>query len=131
MIVLDANVLIAHFDPGHVHHAEAGRLLSERPVDGFAMSTITIAEVLTGAGSDSETHALATDIKRLGIQELSLPAGSATSIAVLRRQTGLPIPDCILIASVQLPGGKGQHSLATFDARLAGKARGLGIAVTP
>ncbi|MBA3860602.1 MAG: PIN domain-containing protein, partial [Solirubrobacterales bacterium] len=67
-IVLDASVVIAVLDPRDAHHDAALRLLGDRAGDRWAMSTVTLAEVLVhpmrlGREADAEDR-----IERMGIR---------------------------------------------------------------
>ncbi|EUA52247.1 pilT domain protein [Mycobacterium xenopi 4042] len=48
MIILDASVLIGHFESADAHHAEATGLLAAHAAESFAASVITLAEVYVG-----------------------------------------------------------------------------------
>lgn len=49
MILLDASVLIGHFERADAHHADATALLRNHLSEVFASSVITLAEVYAGA----------------------------------------------------------------------------------
>ena len=49
MIVLDAGVLIGHFEPADPHHTDASALLKAHVAESFAASVITLTEVYAGA----------------------------------------------------------------------------------
>jgi predicted nucleic acid-binding protein len=49
VIVLDAGVLIGHFEPADPHHTDASALLKAHVAESFAASVITLTEVYAGA----------------------------------------------------------------------------------
>jgi len=126
MIVLDASVLIAHLDEHDAHHEAASRLLLDIPESELAASPITIAEVLVGparTGRLSQARAL---MDAMGVREVALRSDAATSLAILRAETALKLPDCcVLLAAKDAPA----RAVATFDERLAQAARRAGLAV--
>ncbi len=126
MIVVDASVLIAHFDEHDAHHDDAGRVLVGATGSPLAASPITIAEVLVGparANRLSEGQAL---LDELAVREIALRPDAALSLAMLRAETGLKLPDCcVLLAARDAPA----RAVATFDERLANVARRIGMRV--
>lgn len=118
MIVLDASVLIAHFNADDVHHHRATDLLSDHAAGGLAASVITVAEVLAGpARTGGLTVARANrTMHRLRVRSVPLDDDAAAQLAMLRC-TGLKMPDCcVLWTYYRLPEAVG---VATFDARIA------------
>lgn len=128
MIVLDASVLIAHFEPSDAHHARAGQLLLDHAEHEFWANTITLAEFLVGP-----TRLGLADTARKGIADLhitahELSADSWPALAQLRTDTGRKMPDCcVLYTAMQL--GSDVAKIATFDDALAASAAKLGIAL--
>ena len=128
MIVLDASVLIAHFEPSDAHHARAGKLLLDNAEHEFWANTITLAEFLVGP-----TRSGLADTARKGIADLQITAheisaDSWPSLAPLRTSTGRKMPDCcVLYTAVEL--GPDVAKVATFDDALAASAKKLGIGV--
>ena len=126
MIVLDASVLVAHLDDRDAHHASAVGVLLDAAELEFAASPITIAEVLVGpacSGRLGEARAL---LDAIGVREIALGADAAVSLATLRAETGLKLPDCcVLLAARDAPA----HAVATFDERLANAAARVGMRV--
>lgn len=125
MIVLDASVLIGYLDARDAHHAEAAAVLTAEAADSFAVNVLTLAEVLvapTRRGLEGTVREVVTD---LAITTLTLPADAASSLARLRAETGLKMPDCCVVLSALDRGTR----LATFDQRLAHAAGALGIEV--
>lgn len=126
MIVLDASVLIAQFERNDAHHARAVALLDEIVAMPLRASTVTLGEVLVGHVHSGTLDAADHALRRIGVVESPLPARAARRLAELRATTRLKLPDCcVLLAAYDA----GADTIATFDDRLAGAARGLGLAV--
>lgn len=125
MIILDASVLIGHFEPADAHHADATALLTAHASESFAASVITLAEVFVGAARAGQADQLHRLLSRLQIESLDLPAGAARRLGELRATTKLKMPDCCVLYSAE------QHNaaIATFDDTLAARAAELRIAV--
>lgn len=128
MIVLDASVLIAHFEPADAHHMRASALLREYAEYAFWANAITLAEFLVGP-----TRLGTVDAARRGIAELEISAHGIESdgwpaLAALRVETGCKLPDCcVLYTAIEL--GSGVAMIATFDDALASAAKKLGVGV--
>jgi predicted nucleic acid-binding protein len=127
VIVLDASVLIGHFEPADAHHTDATALLTAHLLDSFAASVITLAEIYTGAARSGQAQAqrLHELLAQLRIEGLDLPAGAALRLGELRAATKLKMPDCCVLYSAEQHGA----DIATFDDRLAARATDLGITV--
>jgi predicted nucleic acid-binding protein len=125
VIVLDANVLIAHFESADAHHDRATALLLAHAAEPFVASVITLAEVYVGAARAGQATRLDDLIDRLGVAPLELPAGSARRLGELRALTRLRMPDCCVIYTAEHHGA----SIATFDEKLAAGARELGVGI--
>ena len=125
MIVLDASVLIGHFEPADAHHDDASALLKEHSFEPFAASVITLAEVYTGAARAGRSDRLQQLLAQLQVESIDLPAGAALRLGELRATTKLKLPDCCVLFAAE------QHSaaIATFDDTLAVRARDLGLTV--
>ncbi len=126
MIVVDASVLIAHLDTTDAAHDAAESLLLAHATSPFSASPITLAEVLVGptrAGRQAEAGAALLD---LGIGTIPLPADAPTRLAALRVATALKLPDCCVLLATQQCNAV---SIATFDQRLAARAKELGFTV--
>jgi predicted nucleic acid-binding protein len=125
VIVLDASVLIGHFEPADAHHADATTLLKAHLFDAFASSVITLAEVYAGAARAGQSDRLHQLLTQLQIQTLDLPAAAALRLGELRATTKLKMPDCCVLYTAE------QHSaaIATFDDRLATRAAALGLTI--
>ena len=126
MIVLDACVLIAHFDENDTHHGRAGRLLAGLGVEPAIMSPLSRAEVLVAPARAGRRRAVEDAMDRIGIAIDDLPAAAAGQLAELRAHTGLKVPDCCVLLTAERHG---PAEIATFDARLARVAAERGLVV--
>ncbi|KZS74444.1 twitching motility protein PilT [Mycobacterium kansasii] len=125
MIILDASVLIVHFESTDAHHTDATALLMTHAFEQFAASVITLAEVYAGAAGAGQSDHLHQLLAKLQIESLDLPARAARRLGELRTITKLRMPDCVVLYSAE------QHNaaLATFDEKLACRAADLGLVV--
>jgi predicted nucleic acid-binding protein len=126
VIVLDASVLIGYLDAGDAHHNRATALLTREIDDDFAVNLLTLAEILvvpTRTGRRDRVLAMLTD---LAVETLQFPAAAAVTLAQLRAETLLKMPDCCVLLSAL----DQQARLASFDDRLikAAQARGVDVA---
>ncbi len=124
MIVLDASALIAQLDSTDAHHQRARELLLDSSEQQLGASVITLAEALVSpaqAGRLDEAH---NALHELAVKPIDLGADSAPSLALLRAETGLRMPDCCVLHAAAKTGAE---TIATFDERLAlaASARGL------
>jgi predicted nucleic acid-binding protein len=125
VIVLDASVLIAHFESADAHHDAATRLLAAHALEPFASSVITLAEVYVGAARAGQADRLEQLLERLSVESLDLPAGGARRLGELRASTLLKMPDCCVLYTAE----HHDASIATFDEKLAARAVELGLFV--
>ena len=125
MIVLDARVLIAHFDSRDAHHDRAGALLTRVAGADLVVSALTMAELLVGPARAGVLEHVRAGLARLQVGTAPLDEEAAVRLALLRVETGLKLPDCcVLLAAEQRAA-----SLATFDERLARVATEFGVPV--
>lgn len=124
MIVLDASVLIAHFDEHDAHHNEAGRLLADTGAEPLGASTVSLAETLVAPARAGRLPEATAALERLGIAELPLGPQAAARLAQLRADTGRKLPDCAILLAAQEHDGV----VASFDAALIDAAAGLELA---
>lgn len=122
LTVLDASVLLAHFDDSDPHSNDATEILAN--ADELAASTITLAEVLVGAARAGRLQEQLAAIAELEIQELPIEKGAASALARLRAETGLRMPDCCVLHAALTAGAQ---ALATRDSRLARAAATKGF----
>lgn len=118
MIVVDANVLIAHLDRDDALHASATERLSDLAEQPFGASSITLAEVLVAPVRAGTVRAAHAALKALAVAELPLPTNAAERLAALRVETALKLPDCCVLLAAEAAGG----AVLTFDERLAREA---------
>lgn len=125
MIVLDASVLIAHFDLNDAHHARAETLLGATGSTPLSASRLTLAEVLVGPTRAGKLEVAMAALGQLEVQGVGLGEEAPVRLAGLRASTRLRMPDCcVLLAAEQVNG-----QIATFDSALAAAARALGLPV--
>ncbi len=128
MIVFDASVLIAHFEPADAHHQRATALLRELAEYEFWSNTITLAEFLVGPTRLGTVDAARQGILDLEIQSHGIGADGWPTLAGLRAKTGCKMPDCcVLYTAIEL--GSDVAKIATFDDALASAAKKLSIGV--
>ena len=127
MIVLDANVLIAHLDASDALHTSAERLLRDVVDHELAASPVTLAQVLTGPARAGLLARAESALDELGVIPLPLTADAPRRLALLRAETGLRMPDCCVVLAAE----QSHAALATFDQRLASAARARGFVVNP
>jgi predicted nucleic acid-binding protein len=126
VIVLDACVLIAHFDESDIFHQDSDRLLGSVADEPLAASAITLAEVLVGPARAGRLDQATAALAQLEVAAIELGADAPARLATLRAGTNLKLPDCcVLLAAEQ----KGSSAVATFDDRLATAARDRGFRV--
>ena len=128
MIVVDASVLIAHFDAADAQHDKAVARLLELADQPLGCSPITLAEILVGPARSGRLDPARQVIADLGVSEIALPADAAPRLASLRAETNLKLPDCcVLLAAQQADAAV----VLTFDDRLTREAErmlGRGVA---
>ncbi len=122
LTVLDASVLLAHFDDSDRHSNDATEILANG--DELAASTITLAEVLVGAARAGRLEEQIAALAELEIQELPIERGAAAALARLRVETGLRMPDCCVLHAALVSGAQ---ALATRDSRLSRAAAAAGL----
>lgn len=113
MIVVDASVLIAFLDDRDEHHAKAREIVARR--DSFGVHMLTLAETLVHGVRADRFDEMATAITAVGIHELERLSAEPRTLARLRVETGLKLPDCCVLMAAEATGG----ALATFHTRLA------------
>ena len=123
MIVLDASVLIGHFEPSDAHHADATALLKAHAGHSFASSVVTLAELYVGASRADQAVRLGQLLAQLEVESLELQSGAAPRLGQLRATTGLKMPDCCVLYAAE----RHSASIATFDDALATRAKRIGL----
>lgn len=125
MIVLDASVVIALYDPRDSHHDRAEILIRDHAAGGFRMHELTLAEVLVGPVRTGQGSQRFGDLISLGVVTHKPVGGEPLNVAELRASTGLKLPDCCVLVVARSAG----LPLATFDDRLAVAAESMGLVV--
>ncbi len=97
--------------------------LVQESLADFAVSPLSLAEVLVVPARDNRLDAVSEALRDLGVRELPLPDGSAVKLALLRAGTRLKMPDCCVLLAAE----QEQARVASFDDRLldAAKKRNL------
>jgi predicted nucleic acid-binding protein len=126
VIVLDACVLIAHFDETDAFHQDAGALLRSVADQPLGASTLTLAEVLVGPARVGRLGQATAALAQLAVSTIGLSEDAPVRLASLRAGTSLKLPDCCVLLAAEQPGGA---TVATFDDRLGAAARELGFRV--
>ena len=119
MIVVDANVLIAHLDERDALHEQAVERLLAAADEALGCSTLTLAEVLVGPARRGRLDDARAAMAALEVQEIPLGTGAAGDLATLRAETGLELPDCCVLLAARDAHASG---IVTFDERLAAAA---------
>ncbi|HEX3932539.1 MAG TPA: type II toxin-antitoxin system VapC family toxin [Nocardioides sp.] len=123
MIVLDASAIVAALKGTDAHHQRASRILQgDRQ---FLAHAVTLAEVLAGGARVGRADAIRETLVGLGVAEADRVCDEAISLARLRAESRLRLPDCCALLVAQAHGAP----LATFDERLAQVARARGVTV--
>lgn len=123
MIILDASVLIGHFEPADPHHENAAALLQTHRSHRFGASVITLAEIFAGASRVGLTGLTEQLLGQLGVEAVPLPADAGRRLGELRAITRLKMPDCCVLHAAEQRAA----AVATFDTKLAEQARLLGL----
>lgn len=125
MIVLDASVLIAFLDAADAHHERAVALLSREIDDDFAVNLLTLAEILVVPTRAGRCGTVLRALDDLGVETLQFPADAAVTLAELRAQMLLKMPDCCVLLSAL----DRRARLASFDDRVVKAARARDVEV--
>jgi predicted nucleic acid-binding protein len=126
VIVLDACVLIAHFDETDVFHKDAGALLGSAADEPLGASPVTLAEVLVGPARVGRLDRATAALAQLDVRTIALSEDAPVRLATLRAGTSLKLPDCCVLLAAEQSGGA---RVATFDDRLGSAARERGFRV--
>jgi len=122
LIVLDASVLIALLDADDAHHPAARSTLADQ-TDELAIPVLTLAEVAVGPARQDRLAVVHDAAQALELQVLPIDAGAWSELAVLRATTRLRMPDCCVLHAATAHAA----AVATFDQRLSGAARAVGL----
>jgi predicted nucleic acid-binding protein len=127
VIVLDASVVIAMFNPNDPHHNRAIDVIDENAGDALVIHPMTLAEVLVGAVQQGHASRRLAEIDSIGIRRSEPHVDEPLLLAELRATTGLRLPDCCVLAVATQKSG----TLVTFDGALKRAALGLNVRVLP
>ncbi len=125
MIVLDASVLIAYLDSEDAHHHRAEALLAREIDDEFVINSLTLAEVLVVPARENRVDEVEATLDELEVQERCFPIGAGATLARIRADTKLKMPDCCVLLTTE----EVKARLACFDDRLGRAARTRSIVV--
>ncbi|MCL1838002.1 MAG: type II toxin-antitoxin system VapC family toxin [Propionibacteriaceae bacterium] len=124
--VLDASVLIAAMHSLDVHHQSVSAYLKQAVIDTtLYVPALNLAEALVGQVRCGRGTEAAQAIKALGIAVIADEFIDPLALASLRVNTGLKLPDCVLLAAALHLNA----NLATTDKALAKAAQKLQIAL--
>jgi toxin FitB len=121
LTVLDASILVAHFDASDAHHTDAGAVIAG--ADELAASVLTLAEAAVDAVRTGRLDEQLGALIELEVRSVALGADSAPALARLRADTGLRMPDCCVLQAAAVVGA---DAIGTRDRRLAKAARERG-----
>ena len=125
--VMDASVLIAVVEPTDVHHARAVALMTALGPKAMTVHPLTLAEVLVGAVRKGNGPQVAAAVGAAGVSTQPGDVVTPLAVATTRVESGLRLPDAIVLATAQALGA----DLATFDATLAARALRAGTSTRP
>jgi predicted nucleic acid-binding protein len=123
--VLDACVVIAHFDPDDAHHVAATAAIADAAGGSLRAHPLTMAECLVSAVAAGRGDDMAEQISVMGVETVEVDSEAPMRLARLRVASRLRMPDCCVIDAAQ----QTDASIITFDDRLAAAATKLGLAV--
>ncbi len=133
LIVVDASVLIATFEPTDYFHDRAVASLTDALSGGvpLAASELTVAEFLVGPARAGGLATAETDLAELGVGRIPLPPSFAPRLAQIRHEARVKLPDAVVLLTAvdATEGGTVAVSIATFDERL--RAAGLTYGIPP
>jgi predicted nucleic acid-binding protein len=114
-ILLDASVLIAATEPSDMHHTQAVAIMTAAAPGSMLIHPLNLAEVLVGGVRKGVGEQLREAIVAAGVVTTSGDVAEPLSIATVRVDTRLKLPDAVLLATAQAL----EADLATFDESLA------------
>ena len=123
MIILDATFLIAFLDEHDPHHRDSKDLIEANFVEGFAVSSVTLAEVLVHPAKAGKEDRALSSIRRLGVKTIGVEPDGGMSIAHLRANHAIRMPDALVLHCALSTGSR----IATFDRGLKTAAHEAGL----
>jgi predicted nucleic acid-binding protein len=121
-LVLDAGVLIGLLNPADVHHAAAAAVFAD-PDQRFLVHTLNLAEALVGPERARRGLEVFDDLRRLGVEPVSLGSNEALLLAHARAEYRLRMPDTCALATALHFGAQ----LVTYDDQVRSVTARLGI----
>lgn len=125
-MILDANILIALFDDQDSHHQQAVDVVADA-VGVIAVHEVTAAEALVLPARAGRAEQAMEAMTAMGIERATGNSDFSVRLAAVRAESGLKMPDAIVLAVAQQEGG----AVATLDRRLANVAKERGMVVLP
>ena len=123
MIILDATFLIAFLDEHDPHHRDSKDLIEANFVEGFAVSAVTLAEVLVHPAKAGKEDRALSSIRRLGVKTIGVEPDGGMSIAHLRANHAIRMPAALVLHCALSTGSR----IATFDRGLKTAAHEAGL----
>ena len=123
MIILDATFLIAFLDEHDPHHRDSKDLIEANFVEGFAVSAVTLAEVLVHPAKAGKDDRALSSIRRLGVKTIGVEPDGGMSIAHLRANHAIRMPAALVLHCALTTGSR----IATFDRGLKTAAHEAGL----
>ena len=120
LIVVDASALIAYLDADDTHHDDA--VPSLIAVDRFLVHPVTLAEVLVHPVRRGTEMDVRNTLITIGLRESPMTI-DPVSLARLRVETGLKMPDTLVVATAIWHDA----AVLAFDARLRAAAASRGL----
>ena len=125
LVVLDAGVLIALLDSTDAHHDWALGLFNETLSDEWTMSALTYAEVMVYPQQAGRLREFKKSVAGLNLDIRGMDGEDAETLASLRAQTGLKMPDAVVVNLAATSAA----NLATTDKTVAQQAMKHGLHV--
>ena len=123
--VLDASALIALCSTEDDHHRWALDMFSITQGSDLLISALTYAEFLVGPKRQKKLHQVLDGTSQLGLEITTLDNLNAISLAEVRANSNLRLPDAVVLQTAIEHSG----AIATTDKRLASAARELNLPV--
>lgn len=120
-MIIDASVAIAVLNGDDAHHDRAVHILLDTAGQPLVVPALTAAETLVAHVRAGTEEIALQHLQSLGMT-VDEGVASPVELARVRVETGLKLPDCIVLHAAE----KRAEPMATFDARLAdvGRSRG-------
>ena len=126
VVLLDASALIAVYSSSDQHHQWGLQLFRDTLDADLEMPALSLAEVLVHPTQKGTQAKFLGSIEGLGLRIADLPADCAGELAALRVETGLKMPDVVVLRQAMAIGAM----LATTDQKLAKAAAAKGLEVS-